>query len=412
MKGPDEQRSRKGWATTLVLLGADQVPTSKHALACFNHRTSVGASPVALLWRRRPTSAALCAAVHFCLLRADPKRERSKLRACYPPQAPAHNREARQQLGAWLQELDAAGKLRLPRPATQPALVSLLASPTPAKASALLAAVSRYALAVVAQREYGIVESTVPTATGGAGVKQEARVVALAQMFVAERQAFQNAARQTNQALAALAREHEALTRERSKLLAMEQQEEQEQEGENKEDEGLSAIGIVGTMEPLWAKLEELQESSAGLLAACRQEDQTTPRASMDSASLAEVCASAGASPGAFSSRGLAAECEQVVGMALPALTDTFAERLRQAAAHWAARAEKLDAAAQQAEQVHTEQEHEHSALVAGVAQLERELSDHKHDESALAAAIFDDSTTSRLVARCLSAMESAQKAQ
>ena len=54
----------------------------------------------------------------------------------------------------------------------------------------------------------------------------------------------------------------------------------------------------------------------------------------------------------------------------------------------------------------------QHSALVAGVAQLERELSDHKHDESALAAAIFDDSTTSRLVARCLSAMESAQKAQ
>lgn len=389
---PEEPRcvmnERSVVATSLRLLGVEEEPAGRHARAHAEYRRRVGAVPVTQLLRR-PTSEALCAAVHFCLWRLDARRAQTAFRPCFPPASPAHSRELKQRLSAWLQELERGA--RLPRSATTGSASAVLASPTPARALALLGALSRHTLTVVAAREGGVVEVPAPNLLPPA--VQQQRLVALAQLFVAERRRFARVSARASRSLAALADEHAALTQERAQLL-------QELGGDSGAGEGagdadLSAVGVVGLMEPLWARLEELKETTDKLAEVEASQVETTAQGQqepehsagetqkdkketegIDGESLARVCARRGLpQPGGaqFDASALVGAAERVAG-ALPTATTALAERVAACAAAWRALAEAREAALQEARAAAAQDARAVGALAQHTAALERTL--------------------------------------
>lgn len=401
-------------ATSLRLLGVEDAPAGKHARAHHEYRRRVGAVPVTQLLRR-PTSEALCAAVHFCLWRLDARRAQTTFRHCYPPQAPAHSRELKQLLAAWLQELERDA--RIPRRGC--AAVSVLVSPTPAKALTLLGTLSRHVLAVVAERECGIVES------GAAAVLppavQHQRLVTLAQLFVAERRRFSRFSERISRSLAVLAQEHTVLVQERAAL----EQELSECDAGDAAD--LSAVSIVGLMEPLWTRLEALKETTDRLLDAitAREQGQKECAASgIDDESLVAVCERRGLARGAvtdaardgcFDASALVGVCGRVAD-ALPTVTEDLVQRVAHAAVEWCALAEEKEAALQRARTEAAQDAREVGALAQTTAALERtllppsaeagaraELSQHGYEGIMLVP--VDPAAQQQRLNRCITAM-------
>lgn len=401
-------------ATSLRLLGVEDVPAGKHARAHHEYRRRVGAVPVAQLLRR-PTSEALCAAVHFCLWRLDARRAQTTFRHCYPPQAPAHSRELKQLLAAWLQELERDACI----PRRGCAAVSVLVSPTPAKALTLLGTLSRHVLAVVAERECGIVESgaaVLPPAV------QQQRLVTLAQLFVAERRRFSRFSERISRSLAALAQEHAALVQERAVL-------EQELSECNASDAAdLSAVSIVGLMEPLWARLEALKETTDRLLDAItareQQKEGKCATSGIDDESLVAVCERRGLArdavtdstrDGCFDAGALVGACGRVAD-ALLTVTEDLVQRVAHAAVEWRALAEEKEAALQRARAGAVQDAREVGALAQTTAALERtllpqsaeagaraELMQHGYD--GIAFVPVDPASQQQCLNRCITAM-------
>ena len=402
-------------ATSLRLLGVEDLPAGKHARAHHEYRRRVGAVPVAQLLRR-PTSEALCAAVHFCLWRLDARRAQTTFRHCYPPQAPAHGRELKQLLAAWLQELERDA--RIPRRGC--AAVSVLVSPTPAKALTLLGTLSRHVLAVVAERECGIVES------GAAAVLppavQQQRLVMLAQLFVAERRRFSQFSERISCSLTALAQEHALLVQERAVL----EQELSECDAGDATD--LSAVSIVGLMEPLWARLEALKETTDRLLDAVmareQQKEEKFATSGIDDESLVAVCERRGLARGAvtdaardgcFDAGALVGACERVAA-ALPTAMEDLVQRVAHAAVEWRALAEEKEAALQRARAEAAQDAREVGALAQTTAALERtllppsaeagaraELMQHSYD--GIAFVPVDPAAQQQYLTQCVTAM-------
>ena len=402
-------------ATSLRLLGVEDVPAGKHVRAHHEYRRRVGAVPVTQLLRR-PTSEALCAAVHFCLWRLDARRAQTTFRHCYPPQAPAHSRELKQLLAAWLQELERDA--RIPRRGC--AVVSVLVSPTPAKALTLLGTLSRHVLAVVAERECGIVENgavaVLPPAV------QQQRLVTLAQLFVAERRRFSRFSERISRSLAALAQEHAALVQERAAL----EQELSECDASDVAD--LSAVSIVGLMEPLWARLEALKETTDRLLDAVatrgRQKQEKCVASGIDDVSLVAVCERRGlmrdavidtARDGCFDAGALVGVCGRVAD-ALPTVTEDLVQRMAHAAVEWRALAEEKEAALQCARAEAAQDAREVGALAQSTVALESallpssaeassraELTQHSYD--GIAFVPVDPASQQQSLSRCIMAM-------
>ena len=368
-------------ATSLLLLGADDTPLSKHGQTYLEYRRKVGASPVSQLLKR-PSSESLCAAVHFCLWKADPKRAQTVFKLCYPPKAPAHNRDVKSQLSSWLQELEKDKKI----PRKGCSSVSVLVSPTPVKALTLLGIVSKFALKAVAEREYGIVEdmSALPQAV------QQQRIVALAQMFVADRKQFVQMASKVNSGVQALAKEYASLIEEKTalehELHELAQEKEEGEDGSEDDDLSPNVIEIVGTMEPFWTEMESLQNDLEVILkkssSFSEEKNKGSSHDDVGDRSLIDICLKRGLKPenvtdpskeGVFVPSALT-DAYKRVHDSLPVMTDGIVQRLGHAAMEWKVLAELKENKVKEVADAHAETTKTLSTLSQSVRDLENGL--------------------------------------
>lgn len=150
----------------------------------------------------KPSESVIFSVVHFLLGRLDSRRANGTFRTLFPPKTPVQARDFRQAAVTWLQELEGAGVL--PENA---ASISVFISPSPAKITRFLWALSSHVFRVVAEREAGVKDPThtrISTNHNTPSSSYMAQAVARAELFAQRRHAAEVKEQEALKALSVL----------------------------------------------------------------------------------------------------------------------------------------------------------------------------------------------------------------
>lgn len=206
---------------TLLLLGYEKYRKATE----LSGRAAKGAKAAGDLKQQlfsKPTEPAISSAVHFLLGRLDGRRATSAFRTLFPPKTPVQARDFRQAAVSWLQELEGAGVLP-----ENSASVSVFISPSPAKTTRFLWALSSHVFRVVAEREAGIKDHA---RAQGSAESYMAQAVARTELFTQKRHAAESKEREARKALSLLEKRLSELDDERNDLLKRENPDDDESE--------------------------------------------------------------------------------------------------------------------------------------------------------------------------------------